>query len=388
MKVNTMKPLLGYRRADGRFGVRNHVLILPVDDLSNAACVAVANNIRGTIALPHPYGRLQYGADLQIYFDTLIGAGRNPNVGAVVVIGIEPTWTKHIVDGIASSGKPVVGFAIERTGDLGTVAKASRVAMDFVQQTTEVRREEFGWNDVTMSIKCGESDTTSGLASNPAVGDAVDRLVDMGTTIIFGETSELTGGEHLIADRCGTPELRALFLKMFSDYVGLIESRGVSLMGSQPTEGNIIGGLTTIEEKAMGNIEKTGTKPIIEVLRPAQAPTKKGLCFMDTSSAAAEFITLMAAAGSILHLFTTGQGNVVGNPLIPVIKITANPLTLKTMSEHIDVDVTGLLSREMTLVQSGSAIIKMIERTSAGRLTAAEALKHDEFVLTRLYPSA
>lgn len=383
-----MKPLFGYRRPNGQFGSRNHVLILPVDDLSNAACVAVANTIRGTLPLPHPYGRLQYGADLELHFDTLIGAGRNPNVASVVVIGIEPTWTKRMVDGIAASGKPVIGFAIERTGDLGTIAKASRAAMEFVQQATEARRDEFGWGEVTISIKCGESDTTSGLASNPAVGEAVDQLVDVGATVIFGETSELTGGEQLIADRCATPELRASFLKMFNDYVGFIESRGVSLLGSQPTEGNIIGGLTTIEEKAFGNIEKTGTKPVIEVLRPAQAPTKKGLCFMDTSSAAAEFITLMAAAGSTLHLFTTGQGNIIGNPLVPVVKITANPLTLETMSEHIDVDVTGLLTRKMSLSQSGSAIIEMIERTYGGRLTAAEALKHDEFVLTKLYPSA
>lgn len=383
-----MKPLFGYRRPNGQFGSRNHVLILPVDDLSNAACVAVANTIRGTLPLPHPYGRLQYGADLELHFDTLIGAGRNPNVASVVVIGIEPTWTKRMVDGIAASGKPVIGFAIERTGDLGTIAKASRAAMEFVQQATEARREEFGWGEVTISIKCGESDTTSGLASNPAVGEAVDQLVDVGATVIFGETSELTGGEQLIADRCATPELRASFLKMFNDYVGFIESRGVSLLGSQPTEGNIIGGLTTIEEKAFGNIEKTGTKPVIGVLRPAQAPTKKGLCFMDTSSAAAEFITLMAAAGSTLHLFTTGQGNIIGNPLVPVVKITANPLTLETMSEHIDVDVTGLLTRKMSLSQSGSAIIEMIERTYGGRLTAAEALKHDEFVLTKLYPSA
>lgn len=383
-----MKPLFGYRRPNGQFGSRNHVLILPVDDLSNAACVAVANTIRGTLPLPHPYGRLQYGADLELHFDTLIGAGRNPNVASVVVIGIEPTWTKRMVDGIAASGKPVIGFAIERTGDLGTIAKASRAAMEFVQQATEARREEFGWGEVTISIKCGESDTTSGLASNPAVGEAVDQLVDVGATVIFGETSELTGGEQLIADRCATPELRASFLTMFNDYVGFIESRGVSLLGSQPTEGNIIGGLTTIEEKAFGNIEKTGTKPVIGVLRPAQAPTKKGLCFMDTSSAAAEFITLMAAAGSTLHLFTTGQGNIIGNPLVPVVKITANPLTLETMSEHIDVDVTGLLTRKMSLSQSGSAIIEMIERTYGGRLTAAEALKHDEFVLTKLYPSA
>ncbi|MHB8621717.1 MAG: UxaA family hydrolase, partial [Chloroflexota bacterium] len=211
------KPMLGYRRPNGTFGVRNHVLILPVDDLSNAACLGVANNIRGTMALPHPYGRLQYGDDLQLHFDTLIGTGRNPNAGAVVVIGIEPTWTKRIVDGIASTGKPVAGFHIERTGDIGTVATASRQAKEFVHLVSEQRREEFDWKDITVSIKCGESDTTSGLGSNPAVGQAVDRLIEMGTTVLFGETSELTGGEHLIARRCATPELREEFTRTFND---------------------------------------------------------------------------------------------------------------------------------------------------------------------------
>ena len=378
----------GYRRQNGRVGVRNHVVILPLDDLSNAACEAVASHIRGTLALPHPYGRLQFGEDLELYFDTLIGTGANPNVAACVVIGIEPIWTQRLVDGIAKTGKPVAGFAIERHGDLNTVEMASRKAMEFVQWASEQERTECTFEDLTLSTKCGESDTTSGLASNPAIGNVVDRLVPMGTTFMFGETSEITGAEEIAKAQGATPEVGEAFYKTWSDYNDFIESQGADLLGSQPTKGNITGGLTTIEEKALGNLQKIGTTKYVGVLKPAEAPTGPGLWFMDTSSAAAEAITLWAAAGSVVHFFTTGQGNIVGHPIIPVIKTTANPITVETMSEHIDVDITGILRREMNLDEAGDALIDMLVRTMNGRRTAAEVLGHEEFVLTKLYRSA
>jgi (2R)-sulfolactate sulfo-lyase subunit beta len=191
-----------------------------------------------------------------------------------------------------------------------------------------------------------------------------------------------------VASRCLKPADRALFQAMFDDYQKLIESQGVDLMGSQPTEGNIRGGLTTIEEKAMGNIQKIGRCKITSVLKPAEEPKKPGLHFMDSSSAAAEMVTLCAAAGSVVHYFPTGQGNVIGNPILPVIKLSGNPLTVRTMSEHIDVDLTGILRMEMNLDQAADAALTCLEHTIRGRLTAAEALRHDEFVLTKLYRSA
>ena len=315
----------GYRRPDGSVGSRNHVIVLPVDDISNAACEGVASKIAGTLALPHAYGRLQYGPDLDLHFRTMIGTGSNPNVAAAVVIGIEPSWTQRIVAGIAETGKPVVGFSIEGQGDLETVRQASRAAMELVQFATEQQREPADVSELVVSIKCGESDTTTGLGSCPTVGEAVDRLVDAGATVIFGETSELTGGEHLVADRMASAELRAAFMATYDDLIGEITSHGVDLLGSQPTQGNIAGGLSTIEEKALGNIQKLGSRPIVGVLGPAEAPAAgPGLYFMDTSSAAAECITLMAAGGAVVHFFPTGQGNVIGNPIEPVIKVTAN----------------------------------------------------------------
>ncbi len=381
---------MGYRRKNGKVGIRNHVIILPLDDLSNAASKAVANNIKGTMALPHPYGRLQFGEDLELFFRTLIGTGKNPNVAAAVVIGIEPEWTNRIVEGIAKTGKPVDGFSIERFGDLKTIERASRKAKEYIHWATELQREECSFDELYVSTKCGESDTTSGLASNPTVGNVFDKLNEMGATTCFGETSEITGAEHICKERAATPEVGEAFMQAFNAYNAIINQfKTDDLSGSQPTKGNIRGGLTTIEEKAFGNLQKIGKKGrYVGVLKPAEEPKGKGLWYMDTSSAAAEAVTLWAASGAVVHLFPTGQGNIVGNPIVPVIKLSANPLTCETMNEHIDLDVSAILRGELTLDEAGDKLIEMIRRTCNGRFTATEALGHREFVLTKLYISA
>ena len=380
----------GYRRENGRVGVRNHVLILPVDDLSNAACEAVANNIKGTLAIPHPYGRLQFGADLDLHFRTLIGTGSSPNVAAAIVIGIEDGWAKRVADGIAKSGKPVSSFGIEGHGDMETIRRASNAAKEYMHWASELRREDRPLKDLWVSTKCGESDTTSGIGANPCVGNAFDKLYPHGVTLVFGETTELTGGEQLVAARCRTPEVRERFMFMFNRYQDVVNRHRTSdLMDSQPTKGNIAGGLTTIEEKALGNIQKIGRKCMVDgVLDKAEIPTGPGLWFMDSSSAAAEMVTLCAASGYVVHFFPTGQCNVIGNPILPVIKLCANPRTVRLMSEHIDVDVSGITRREIDMDQAGDKLLEMMFRTANGRLTAAEVLGHREFVLTRLYESA
>ena len=382
----------GYRRENGRVGVRNLVIILPVDDISNAACEAVANNIKGTLALPHAYGRLQFGEDLDLHFRTMIGTGSNPNVAAVVVIGIEPGWTKKIVDGIAATGKPVTGFSIEQNGDLKTIMDASRVAKEYVHFASELQREECSISELWVSTKCGESDTTTGLGSCPTVGNMYDKLLPEGIYGCFGETSEITGAEHICRARAINEDVGDRWYAMWKAYQEdvIFAHQTDDLSDSQPTKGNIEGGLTTIEEKALGNLEKIGrTSKYIDILGPAETPqSSKGLYFMDSSSAAAECVTLMAAGGYVVHTFPTGQGNVIGNPIVPVIKITANPRTVRTMGEHVDVDVSGILRREMTIDEAGDALIEMIIRTSNGRATAAEALGHREFSMTKLYRSA
>ena len=384
------KSFLGYKRENGRAGTRNYVIILPVDDISNACAEAVANNIKGTIALPHSYGRLQFGADLDLHFRTMIGTGKNPNVAAVIVIGIEPKWTKKIVDAISTTGKPVEGFSIEGVGDIDTIAKVSKKAQELSMWASEKQREECAISDLWISVKCGESDTTSGLASNPTVGNLMDKLEPLGVHLCFGETSELTGAETVCEKRGKTPEAQEKFKKTWNSYNDFILKEATDdLSESQPTAGNIAGGLTTIEEKAFGNFQKIGSRQFIDVLEPAEEPQKgPGLYFMDTSSAAAECVTLQAAGGFNIHLFPTGQGNIIGNPIEPVIKLTANPLTAKTMSEHIDVDVSKILSRQMNLDQAGDELIKSTLRVANGRLTCAETLGHREFVMTKLYRSA
>ena len=393
MSVNyESRKILGYRRENGRVGVRNHVLILPLDDISNAACEAVANNIKGTIAIPHAYGRLQFGEDLELHFKTIIGTGANPNVAACVVIGIEPGWTQRVVDGIAATGKPVEGFSIEQNGDLKTIMNASRSAKEMVHFATELQREECDISELWISTKCGESDTTTGLGSNPTVGNMYDKLLPVGITGCFGETSEITGAEHICRRRAVNEEVGERWYKMWKAYQDevIFAHQTDDLSDSQPTKGNIAGGLTTIEEKALGNLEKIGrTSMYKEILGPAETPNSgEGLYFMDSSSAAAACVTIMAAGGFVIHTFPTGQGNVIGHPIVPVIKITANPRTIRTMSEHIDVDVSGILRREMTIDQAGDVLIEMICRTANGRNTAAEALGHREFSMTKLYRSA
>lgn len=384
------RKISGYRRENGRVGVRNHVIILPVDDISNAACEAVANNIKGVLALPHAYGRLQFGEDLDLFFRTMIGTGSNPNVAAVVVIGIEQGWTQRIVDGIAKTGKPVKGFSIEGKGDIRTIAEASYQAKEYVQWASELQRTECDLSELYISVKCGESDTTTGLASCPAVGNVIDKHCANGGTASFGETSELTGAEHIVAAKAASEQVRKQFLAAFEDYTKLVfDQRKDDLSESQPTKGNIAGGLTTIEEKALGNVEKLGKRTkFVGCLPPAVAPSNAGLWFMDTSSAAAEAVTLWAASGAVVHLFPTGQGNVIGNPIEPVIKLSGNPKTVATMKEHIDLDVSPILQGEMTIDQAGDALLDMIVRTANGRHTAAEALGHREFVMTKLYRSA
>lgn len=378
----------GYGRENGEVGVRNHVAVLAVDGLCNAAVDGVARLIRGTVPVTHPYGRLQFGADLDLTFRTLIGIGSNPNVAAALVVGFEPVWTGVVSEGIAKAGKPVESVVLHGHGILKAVEEGARKARGLVLDASELRREPFNPSKLRVSIKCGASDTTSGIASNPSVGVAVDRLIDLGATVLFGESTELAGAEHIIARRAVNDDVRREFLEVVRGYVDFAVSKGVDILGSQPTQENIAGGLTTIEEKALGNIQKTGTKPILGVLKPAQQPTgPRGLYFMNTSSSAQEAVTLFAAAGAQLHIFSTGQGNPVGNPVEPVIKVTGNPKTASTMAEHIDVDVSGILTETLSLREAGDLVFREVLKVASGKLTSAEVLHHTEFAPTRLYES-
>ena len=377
----------GYAREDGTVGVRNHVALISVDALANRTVEGISKLVRNTVPITHPYGRLQFGEDLDLTFRTLIGTGSNPNVAAALIVGLEPSWTSIVAEGVSRSKKPVESVTIIGNGDHKALEKGARIAQRMVSEASEIRREPFHLSNIVVSIKCGASDTTSGMASNPAVGRAVDRIIDEGGTVIFGETSELAGAEHILARRAVNEEVREAFLKTVKDYIDFAVSKGVDILGSQPTAENIAGGLSTIEEKALGNIQKTGTKPIQGVLKPAERPKGRGLWFMDTSASAQEAVTLFAAAGAVVHLFPTGQGNVVGHPIEPVIKITANEITAERMPENIDVDVSDILRGKMSYDEAGELILDALLKTASGKLTSAEILGHNEFALTRLWKS-
>ena len=377
----------GYAREDGTVGVRNHVALISVDALANRTVEGISKLVKNTVPITHPYGRLQFGEDLDLTFRTLIGTGSNPNVAAALIVGLEPSWTSIVAEGVSRSKKPVESVTIIGNGDHKALEKGARIAQRMVSEASEIRREPFHLSNIVVSIKCGASDTTSGMASNPAVGRAVDRIIDEGGTVIFGETSELAGAEHILARRAVNEEVREAFLKTVKDYIDFAVSKGVDILGSQPTAENIAGGLSTIEEKALGNIQKTGTKPIQGVLKPAERPKGRGLWFMDTSASAQEAVTLFAAAGAVVHLFPTGQGNVVGHPIEPVIKITANEITAERMPENIDVDVSDILRGKMSYDEAGELILDALLKTASGKLTSAEILGHNEFALTRLWKS-
>lgn len=380
----------GYRRENGAVGIRNHVLILPLDAVSYSVCRAVNSIVSGTSTFYHPYGRMQFGADLDLHFRTLIGCGKNPNVAAVIVVGIEDEWTSKIAEGIASAGKPVAKFSTSGNGDLKTIEAASRKAVQFVKWATSLKREEASISELTVGLKCGESDTTSGIASNPAVGVVADRLAAAGSNMFFGETPELTGAENVVASRFATKELQDEFLKIWQEYFDFIMSKGVDLLGSQPNEGNIAGGITTIEEKALGNIQKLGTSKIVGILDTCEIPNggSRGLYFMNTSSAAADILTAFCAGGAQVSLFTTGKGNNVGNPLCPTVKICGNAQACLDSSENIDVDVSAITEGKMSLSEAADLILKETLHVSSGKLTAAEILKHNEFAPIRLFPQA
>ena len=379
---------LGYQRENGRVGIRNHVALIALDHAGAPVVDAVCQLIRGTVPISHQYGRLQFGEDLDLTFRILIGTGSNPNVAATVIVGIEPNWTQKVAQEIEKkTKKPVRAVHVIGKGTIGAIEETARHAAQLVSWASELKKATFGISDLVVSIKCGASDTTSGIASNPVIGVAAGRVVDLGGALIFGETTELAGGEHIIAQRAANNEVKEQFMRVFDDYISFAKSKGVDIIGSQPTQENIAGGLSTIEEKALGNIQKVPDRPVQGVLRPAEEPKGKGLYFMDSSSSAQEQITLCAAAGAVVHLFSTGQGNPVGHPILPVIKITGNPNTAASMVENIDVDVSDIIQGDMTVEMGGEMVFKKMLEHASGKLTAAEILRHDNFTINRVYKS-
>lgn len=373
----------GYFRADGKAGTRNYVLIIPSVGCSQGAAQAIARGIKGAVIVPNILGCGQIGEDHAIVKRTLVGFGTNPNVFSVLVVGngCEQLSAHSLGKAIASSGKKVEILVIQDMGTKKAISLGRRIVKEMCAEAMKLIREPIPVSELILGTECGGSDYTSGLASNPAVGAASDLLVAEGGTVILSETPELIGAEHLVARRARTPEMAQQILNAVAWWERQSFLAGQNIREGNPSPGNIEGGLTTLEEKSLGCIYKGGTGPLEEVISYASSPTRKGLVFMDTPAHDIEQLTGMAAGGSQIIVFTTGRGTPIGSPIAPVIKITANRTTSRTMRANMDMDVSSIILGNEKVREAGSRIFQEIISVASGTLVKAEKLGYRDFCM-------
>ncbi|WP_295713799.1 UxaA family hydrolase [uncultured Mitsuokella sp.] len=367
----------GYRRKEGRPGIRNHVLLLPTCACASESCRIAASQVRGAVSIVFNTGCSDVAANTAMSQKVLMGFALHPNVYGVVIIGLGCETVPHakLREKIqAQTSKPVVSFGIqEEGGTLKTMEKAVRAAREMAAEAGMQQKERFDISELLMGIECGGSDATSGIASNPAVGSLSDRLVDLGASTIMSESIEWIGGEHVLAKRAATPEIHDQIIRVCEAYEKHLLGAGQDCRAGQPTPGNKAGGLSTIDEKSLGCIRKGGTRPIVEVLEQAERPTKQGAIVMDTAGYDISSVTSMVAAGCQVVIFTTGRGTPTGNAIVPVFKVTANAHTYSWMEDNMDADLSPILSGEKTIAESGRMLLEKIHEVANGRLTKAEA---------------
>ena len=382
----------GYPREDGTVGIRNHVLMLSGTLYANPTCERVAHMVQNTIPIVHPLGRCQIAPDLAQTFKTLVGHGTNPNAGAVIVIDHfkeQGCTADDIAQQIARSGKPVEVINIRREGGaLQALEKALRLAIDMNRQITVQQRQKCSLDKLIYGINCGTSDVTSGLSHNRCVGWVADRIIEAGGRVLGAETTEMMGGEELIKARAKTPEIAAKVLGYIKKMERTIMACGVDLRGSQPTGDNIAGGLSTIEEKALGAIQKWGTKPIVGAVDYADSiGDESGLWLMDTPGHGGESITGIAAAGSQVMSFSTGGGHTINHPLMITMRLTGNRESWELMSDTMEVDVSDMFDGT-SLDEAGERLFNDIIETCDGKMTKCEAFKElNAFAINRCGPS-
>jgi altronate dehydratase large subunit len=388
--LNSGKKFWGYRRPNGQVGVRNHVLILPTITCATQAAKQITELVQGTVSFIHQHGCAQVGVDYVQTFRTYVGMGANPNVYGVVVLGLgcETHQARSVAEELAKTGKPVEVVSIQdHNGTLGAIAEGSRIAAKMVQAASAQMKELCDFSELIIGTECGGSDACSGLSANPAVGVVSDMLVDHGGTAILAETTELNGAEHLLAQRAVDDRTS----KRVYEVIGAMENRaikmGVDIRTGNPSPGNIKGGLSSLEEKSLGASNKSGTRPLQEVIDYAQAPTKKGLVWMDTPGHDIEQLTGMVAGGAQIVLFTTGRGTPTGSPIAPVIKIATNTGIFERMEDNIDLNAGAIIEGKESIESVGQHIFDEIELVASGKLTKAEILKQHDFGIWRIGPT-
>ena len=383
---------LGYRRPDGRVGTRNHVLVVPTVICASVVAerIAAAVGPHGA-ALPHLAGCGQLGPDRRLTHETLAAYCGHPNVGAVLVIalGCEQVIAQQLADAARTAGKPASILAIQSEGGtVRTTARGIEVAQSLAAALEAEQRVPCDLASLILCVKCGGSDYTSGLAANPALGRVADWLVDAGGTAVLGEIAEIMGAEHLLAARATSPEPAAQLLRIISRVEAEAIALGLDIRGTQPSPGNIRGGLTTIEEKSLGATHKGGERtPLTDVVPYSARITKRGLTVMDTPGLDVESVTGMVGGGAQVVVFTTGLGTPTGNPIAPVIKITGNAETARSMEDNLDDDVSGILDGRETLESAAERLFDDVLAVASGKLTAAERLGHREFAIHRRNPT-
>lgn len=379
---------MGYERPDGSVGIRNLIAVISVMDNCNPVTRAVAEAVQGTVYLPGSYIRGQLGRDREITLNVTAGLCLNPNIAGVVAIGLEPRTTAELVNLIKPSGKPVASVDIQLSGGtIASIAEGTRLAAQLVRDVSRQQRRPCPISKLIIGLECGGSDTTSGLASNPSIGVVSDSIVMTGGTTIITETSEFFGAEHLFAERADNESVRDRFLHVVDSLEKEIVALGIDLRGSNPTQDNIRGGLSTIEEKALGAMSKAGSSTLMEVLSYGERPTKAGLHFMAGPAPAVESITGLASAGCQLCLFSTGVGNAIGHPVSTVIKVSGNRNTLNAFADNVDFDVTGILEKNESIKSAGTKLLDYVMSVANGELTTSEILGTTESSISRFGPS-
>lgn len=369
---------MGYVRADGQVGCRNHVAVIPSVTCAGDVASAIVRQVTGTVGFFHHQGCCQLPPDLDRVTETLISLGCSPNVGAALIVslGCEGTDTERLYEMIRATGKPVEIIRIQELGGVSAAIKAGiDAAQELVMEISGMQRQAVDISRVTMSIKCGASDTTSGMASNCVIGYVADKLVDLGATVVFGETTEFLGGEHLLARRAVTLEVGQKILDIVDRMEKRARSLGCDMRKGQPTPGNIAGGLSSIEEKSLGAIVKSGTRPIQGVLEyPERIGERKGLWIKDTPGREPEILTGMAATGAQFMLFSTGRGAPQGFPTMPVLKICGNPNTYKRMQHDMDLNAGRIITGERSIEEVGEEAYAAVLALLSGRQTKNETL--------------
>ena len=378
---------MGYKRPDGKFGVRNKVLILPTSSCSSETARMISLAVDGTTTFTNQNGCAQPPEDLRFTLDVIIGFAANPNIYGTVVVGLgcENAIPSMVVERIKKvTNKPVELVVIQEDGGtLGAIEKGCRFARQMVEDASMINRQEVPLSELIVGTECDGSDSTSGLAANPVVGIMSDLLVKHGATSILSETTEFIGAEHILARRAATPEVEKRLYEIITRYEDHLHKAGTSLRDGNPSPGNIEGGLTTIEEKSLGCIHKGGHTTILEVLDYAEVPTKKGLVVMDTPGYDVASLTGMAAGGAQISVFTTGRGTPMGNPVMPVIKLTGNASTFQKMTCNIDLDVSGVLTGKGSIDHFGQELFDEVLRVANGKVTKAEALRINDIGIVR-----